>query len=228
LKEVAHGMDTQCNESFNNTASWLAPKNKVYCGSQSLHNRLSIALGINVLGFVGYFKRPFKLLGIAFTPDVQYYLQSKESTRKKRLDKLRLKDTKKNRLKKKYDQLKADEVIAKRERSKRDGTYQKGIAMAGTSDEQGSQKRPRNKSRAGMVCPHCGKKGHTTIRSANCLHYVPKAAAQQQVVTAPMEHEVLAPEDHADDLDAFDALPLLDPGDSNDMDKEQEGVSGVL
>jgi hypothetical protein len=33
LKEVAHGMDTQPNESFNNTVSWFAPKNKVYCGS---------------------------------------------------------------------------------------------------------------------------------------------------------------------------------------------------
>jgi hypothetical protein len=42
LKEVAHGMDTQINESFNNTASWFAPKNKVYCGSESLANRLSL------------------------------------------------------------------------------------------------------------------------------------------------------------------------------------------
>jgi hypothetical protein len=129
LKEVAHGMDTQCNESFNNTASWLAPKNKVYCGSQSLQNRLSIALGINVLGFVGYFKRLFKMLGIAFTPDVQYYLQSKESTRNKRLAKLRLKDTKKKRLKDKFERLKQHEVIARKERSKREGTYKSGIAM---------------------------------------------------------------------------------------------------
>jgi hypothetical protein len=50
LTEVAHGMDTQVNESFNNTFSWLAPKNKVYCGSQSLRNRLCIGMGINALG----------------------------------------------------------------------------------------------------------------------------------------------------------------------------------
>jgi hypothetical protein len=56
LKEVAHGMDTQVNESFNNTASWFAPKNKVYCGSSSLTNRLSIALGINTLGLTEYFR----------------------------------------------------------------------------------------------------------------------------------------------------------------------------
>jgi hypothetical protein len=29
-------MDTQVNESFNNIAAWMAPKNKVYCGSPFL------------------------------------------------------------------------------------------------------------------------------------------------------------------------------------------------
>jgi hypothetical protein len=38
LIECLHGMDTQANESFNNTISWVAPKNKVYCGSSSLTN----------------------------------------------------------------------------------------------------------------------------------------------------------------------------------------------
>jgi hypothetical protein len=60
LNEVAHGMDTQVNESFNNTFSWLAPKNKVYAGSQSLKNRLCIGIGINALGTHEYFKRLYK------------------------------------------------------------------------------------------------------------------------------------------------------------------------
>lgn len=50
LKEVAHGMDTCANESFNNTIAWLAPKNKVHCGSNSLKNCISIAIGITALG----------------------------------------------------------------------------------------------------------------------------------------------------------------------------------
>jgi hypothetical protein len=57
LQEVAHGMDTQVNESFNNTASWFAPKNKVYCGTMSLTNRIGMAIGINSLGLLGYFQR---------------------------------------------------------------------------------------------------------------------------------------------------------------------------
>jgi len=32
-KEVAHSLDTCANESFNNTMAWVAPKNKVYAGS---------------------------------------------------------------------------------------------------------------------------------------------------------------------------------------------------
>jgi hypothetical protein len=46
LREVAHGMDIQPNESFNDTISWFAPKNKAYCGSGSLTNHVSLAIGI--------------------------------------------------------------------------------------------------------------------------------------------------------------------------------------
>jgi hypothetical protein len=52
LKEVAHFMDTQCNESFNNTAAWFAPKNKSNCTVDhrvSRINRLSVAIGISML-----------------------------------------------------------------------------------------------------------------------------------------------------------------------------------
>ena len=30
LDEVAHGYDTNCNESMNNLTAWIAPKNKCY------------------------------------------------------------------------------------------------------------------------------------------------------------------------------------------------------
>jgi hypothetical protein len=75
LKELAHGMDTQVNESLDNTFSWLAPKNKIYSGSQqSLRNRLSIGIGINGLGMEDYFRRLFKKLGIIITDNVIHFL----------------------------------------------------------------------------------------------------------------------------------------------------------
>jgi hypothetical protein len=85
LKEVAHGMDTQVNEGFNNTVSWFAPKNKVYCGSPSLSNRIGMALGINMLGLHKYFMLLFKTLGIVMTDNVTYFLQAKERYRTNRL-----------------------------------------------------------------------------------------------------------------------------------------------
>jgi hypothetical protein len=83
LEEVAYGMDTQINKSFNNTASWYAPKNKLYCGLQSLTNRLSLAVSINTIGLAHYFVRLFKMLKIAVQPSITHFLEFRDNTRAK-------------------------------------------------------------------------------------------------------------------------------------------------
>ena len=80
-------MDTCANESFNNTISWLAPKNKVYCGIHSLNNHISIVIGITTPGTFKYFEELFQKLGIELTPDVVHFLTIKSTHRKKRIDK---------------------------------------------------------------------------------------------------------------------------------------------
>ena len=60
LKEVAHAGDTCANESFNNTIAWVAPKNKVYCGSYSLANRISICIGIKLMGLQAFYEQLFQ------------------------------------------------------------------------------------------------------------------------------------------------------------------------
>jgi len=74
LCEVAHGMNTQCNESFNNVVAWIAPKNKVYSKSNSLKHRIAFALGVNALGVLAFYLQLFVLLGIHMTPSVLHYL----------------------------------------------------------------------------------------------------------------------------------------------------------
>ena len=228
LKEVAHGMDTQANESFNNTASWLAPKNKVYCGSKSLQNRLSLAVGINTIGLVAYFKRLFKVLGIKMTPDVEYYLGTKETTQSKRLAKIRTKDMKKKRLKNKFEQMKEDELVARNERSRREGTYQRGINMADvTGEDTGDIRQPatkKKKSRSAIVCPHCGKKGHSTTKSKQCLQY--KAATNNGPPVMSSANNILDDGDAAEDLDAFDSMQLVDAANNNSDD--EDGKTGVI
>jgi hypothetical protein len=109
LKEVAHGLDTQMNESFNNAASWLAPKNKVYCGSGSLTNRISIALGTNALGNEAYFARLYAALGITMTPNIVHCFKVKSNSRGRKLDQVQTKDFKINRRKRKNDMLAQEE-----------------------------------------------------------------------------------------------------------------------
>ena len=134
LVDIAHGMDTNANESFNNTVSWFAPKNKVFCGSNSLNNRIGIAIGITSKGFISYFTRLLNKMGIAVTPNVLHFLRLKDRQRQARLDKLKSKVAKRHRNKKKFDKLVADTAIARKERAKRDGTYKRGVALDGDEE----------------------------------------------------------------------------------------------
>jgi hypothetical protein len=81
LIEMDHGCNTSMNEAVNQICTWFAPKNKVYAGSYSLHNRFSFAVGINSLGVVDFFKRLFHKLGISMTENVEHYLKVKEKAR---------------------------------------------------------------------------------------------------------------------------------------------------
>jgi hypothetical protein len=81
LVEMAHGMDTNVNEAFNQVCNWFSPKNKVFAGSGSLHNRISFVVGINSLGYNAFFTRVYEKLGITMNANVAHYLRIKENTR---------------------------------------------------------------------------------------------------------------------------------------------------
>jgi hypothetical protein len=221
LREVAHSMDTQCNESLNNTISWLAPKNKCYGGSQSLLNRISIAVGINTLGLHRYFTRVFHALGITMTPNIVHYLGVKENNRMKRIDKCKTKAHKKLRNMNIFDKLRKEEKLKRKERKKKDGTYRTGMNMdADSCDDSDAAKQPaRKKARtatttnSGVVCKHCGLTGHSRTSHKHCLQY--KAPRQRQgtvpaVASVPAnEEDSLDSEDQAEDIDQYERLHVL-------------------
>lgn len=235
LKEVDHGMDTNINESFNNTASWIAPKNKVYCGSGSLHTRLSVAIGIISLGLVQYFSRLFSELKIEMTPNVLHFLKVKERQRRQRIDKCKTSKYKRTRNKRKFDDMRNYEAIAKKERAKRDGTYQSGqnvasgtvdgyteeeIAAAAEDSKMPAQKKPRQIP----TCSSCGKKGHATSRSKQCIHnihnsnYIPVFVAQPPQVASMPEQDDLG---DLDDVDQLDSIPLTRMEEHSDNAEEE-------
>jgi hypothetical protein len=221
LREVAHGMDTQINESFNNTASWFAPKNKVYCGSQSLCNRLSMAVGINSLGMQQYFVRLFRVLKIQMTPDIHHFLVTKQNSRQKRREKRKLKETKKDRVKRKYLKLAEDEACAKRDASKRAGTYKRGQNMADggaegyTPEELLAMATAKPKTirqiNKEAICPHCHKKGHSTKRSSACLFNkkaAPKVEPMEDNEPTEQTEEEQADANAAADLDNYESMDI--------------------
>jgi hypothetical protein len=207
-------MDTQVNESFNNQVAWLAPKNKVYCGTLSLGNRIGIALGIKSIGLLQYFTRLFKLLGIAMTPNVVHYLTVKEGSRFKRLHKIKTKEVKTKRIQERVTKQKDDEVIAKRERSRRDGTYKSGQNMMPTEEEEGGQQPPRKKTRKNLVCRACKESGHATERTKTCKFYVPRVVTARPVIATA---DTGAP-DAAADIDAYDQMALVEEDESSDVE----------
>jgi hypothetical protein len=99
----------------------------------------------------GYFRRLFKVLGIVMTPNIVHYLGAKDNNRNTRLEKIKSKETKKNKMKRKFKKLQEWETIARHERSKRDGTYKSGQNMKG-DDEEEQQKPAAKKSRKDAVC----------------------------------------------------------------------------
>ena len=216
LTEIAHGMDTNCCEAFNNLMTWHAPKNKVYCGSRSLWNRVCLCIGVASVGVLPYFTRLFKKLGIRMTPNVLNYLEVKHRSKVTRLEKLKQQATKKKRNKRKYDRLVEYTKLARKERAKRDG-YRTGmnlddevVVSGGTQQQPRAARAPRNVG----VClhPFCGKRGHKTTRSKHCL------ANPDRLKRDGLEAACLAAVAAVDEAD--DAAMLVDNIESNPADND--------
>lgn len=135
LNELAHGMDTNGDESMNNTILHCAPKNGVHCATRSLtptltlENRVAFAVGVTTLGFKPHFGRLFAAFDIVLTTPVLHHLEVKNRNGIKRLQKRKTRAAKKARMKRKIEVSRQDEATAKKERAKRDGTHQSGGNM---------------------------------------------------------------------------------------------------
>jgi Zinc knuckle len=224
LKEISYGMDTQVNESFNNTVSWFAPKNKVYCASASLSNRLCMAVGIHSIGLTRFWTRVFKTFSITVTPGITHFLQAKDTVRSNKHAKSKTTAKKKDRMKKRIDKMQDEEAIAKMERSKREGTYRRGTNMDefganGYTEEElrqyalahpkgTSRKRKSSEKQMDVRCKHCDLFGHTTTRSRQCLKYKPPKNNVPQTVALNEQQQLAA--DAAEELELLrnDALAM--------------------
>jgi hypothetical protein len=104
------------------------------------------------------------------TANIVHYLAVKERSRHKQLQKIKTKDLKKAHLQGRITKQKDDEVIAKNECMKRDGTYKSGQHVL---DGNGAEEppRPTKKRRKDLVCSSCNQLGHATSRARACLNH---------------------------------------------------------
>ena len=232
LLEVAHGTDTLVDESLNNAISWVAPKNKTYSTSQSLMNRISLAVGINGLGIYLHFCRLFEMLNISIPEDVAYYLQQVDKRRTHRINKSKDKDQKKKRQEKFHQKLAEHAEKAKSERCKREGSvYQPGIGMGA-----GYCKPVATAVDVTARCTKCKEHGHKRPTNKLCKHYKPRKGNKKDVVdgvvdddTAPKQ--TTAQEDQlerdAGEQDLMDAMPFLDGDDEFfDLFEDEDEMDG--
>ena len=209
LKEVAHGSDTQVNESLNNSVSWFAQKNKTYAGTSSLSNRVCLALGIYSIGYKAYFERLIEHeYQIVIPDDVWYYLAKQERTRNYRIAQGKTSAAKKKRNVKLHTKLKEHSVAYREKQAKEDGgaQYASGIGMDGgyVQDEQEAAAAKNNDNTAG-VCTRCHKPGHLRPTNKLCEFYVPRSSSNcssdEQAQRDAAEQEIL--DEVAFDNDVF-------------------------
>jgi hypothetical protein len=209
LKEVAHVMDTQVNESMNNTIAWLAPKNKCFGGSQSLKNRISLAVGITSLGLHKYFTRLFHSLCITMPPNIHHFLGVRERRRQQRIGKTKEKAHKRLRKERLFEKLRKDEQVKRNEKKKNFGTYRSGINM---EDPNGPEvyawvkpPKKRSKQSTDVVCKHCGMTGHSRTSSRKCLKHKAKdtEVTAASVLVASEQDPDDSEEEHAIDLENY-------------------------
>jgi len=214
LKEVAHSLHTCANESFNNTVSWAAPKNKMHAGSNSLRNRMSTAIGIKTLGTSDCHVGLCNKLGIALTPDVLHFLTVKSRVRRKQIARTKTSEYKRERKADEYERLKHDTKDAKRARAKRDGSVHKsGIGMTGgydLEDEEENEEDAANPSSA-KRCSKCKKLGHLRPTNKLCQHHKPRNKKANGPKNEGSNEPVISEEQGvADEMDAMDNFPLQD------------------
>ena len=179
LKEVAHGSDTQVNESLNNSVTWFAQKNKTYAATSSLGNRVCLALGIYSIGYHQYFERLFQRFGMDMPDDVRFYLVKQQRTRAYRIARDKKTDVKKQRNVKLHDKLRL--FTAKVKSSEAGGAqYNTGIGMDGgycqpAAPNEGGVPPSAATAAAGKKtsCSACGETTHKRRTNRLCKFYTP-------------------------------------------------------
>ena len=187
VRETLHNYDTQHNEAMNMAVSRYVPKFKHYGTTMALDTRVRCVIASHNMGYATFFSTllvrlgciekaaiPNRLLtiGLSRTSEskkIGKKFQQKPSSKRKRKHGL-LAKTKKQIYEERID------------RANKLGTYKSGIAIVFDDEEPITEQEPSQSSTAANKCPRCGKKGHKTVRSKQCLFHNEYIAKKQCTV----------------------------------------------
>eukprot|EP00978_Attheya_sp_CCMP212_P028806 scaffold100531_cov56-Attheya_sp.AAC.2 len=79
LIAIVHPYNTQRNESLNSLITWYAPKNRTYSCSMSLENRISIAVGVSILGYKLFWERVYSKLEVPMPISTKEWLRTRQA-----------------------------------------------------------------------------------------------------------------------------------------------------
>jgi hypothetical protein len=176
LQELCHGSDTNVNESLNQTIAWFAPKNKTYCGSDSLRNRVGMAISIHLVGYETFFVSLLEQMGLTVDDCARYSFRLKQHQRETHLAnsktseyseyKRKRQETTYLKLKSYYAKLNEDSTTGK--------AYKTGSAIE--EDLPAGNTIVRCKCSKGV--------GHTRLLTTNCVHIINREIVECKLLLA--------------------------------------------
>lgn len=227
LRQVCHGYDTQINESFNNTVSWLAPKNKTYSFGHSLSNRIAVGVSISLLGTEEFYDRVFDQLGIQMTDGAKHHFIIAEKARKESQIRGKSKARKLARKELHRSRLKGYTEKAHKARLrtyKKEGIYDPGVQMPAPAIVEAV---------AGNQCPRCRLFGHKTANSKKCKYYKARKRKRDSSIPVELDDETLtsaqrkALEGLADDATEQEELDAVGFVAQNDLEDPEDIIDEI-
>jgi hypothetical protein len=228
LEEIGHDMDTQVNEALNNIVAWIAPKNKTYSGSNSLRARISIAIGINSVGFEQFMVELLRRLSITVTPGTLFWIQQQSARREHRKERSQQSRFKKRRNRKIYEKLKQYTRVANMDKAKGTGCATGSNMVEDVEVEVPQSKRRKTNTISNAVCGKCGHKGHSRSSSKKC----PKNRLYDNMA----EEDVMVLLDDGNEQELMDRLSFDNIADNDlaedsseiDADVDEEVLNSVI
>jgi len=198
LRMTYHPYNSQKNESLNTKTAAVAPKNKTFCKTMSLSDRIAFVVIVDSIGYdAGIAQILSKLAGgrpVVVPTELQLWMRRKDADARRKKNYQSLPRTKKMRAVKIQEKIKqsiADDLKAK----KRGLDYGPGIAVAQEEAAAAPATAKGDTSKTTTpVCNQCGEAGHARITNKKCRFYVApkKRNSSGHINTLSVEEDVSA------------------------------------